>query len=644
VAALRRTLLVLAVVAAAWTGLVAFSDGFYLRIGSLRFSSRSPLNPALITLLLAAALALAARRAGGLRAIRDDWARLDYVLGFDVRLFRHTADPLARAAARRIPEIIGLLGAGLYLYHWSIARPLWLDEEMIALNIRDRSFGELAGPLWLGQSAPLGWLIGQRAVMLTLGTGELALRLVPMLFGLATIAAAVWIGRRWLTMFGASVLVSLCTFGLWLSHFPFEVKHYSADAFWGLLLPALAIRVTEGATTRDVTGRAAVWWAAAALGLWTANGALFATPGAAIVMCALLWRRHGWRTAAIAAALGVMWLASFALDYELSLGHTYRSRYLREYWLGDLPPADSGVRQTLAWLFARLETLAIAPFGTDWWRTLWLVAAAGLALGSRPALGLASATAPLMMFLLAGLGVVPLFERLAHWAVPATYVGIALGLDRLWSVARAAVAGRQWVRLAATAGIAAVPLILTAAIVGRGREDMISGRPPTHKQGFQDRDGVRWLVAQRRDGDALVSTHLGWPGIWWYGRASLAGSAVEFEPMPAGAGTFQMDYRGEASVCARDGVRHALKGYKRLLVYIGFRDVPRGFDELLLQRLQQMGTIAALKEFSEYSRGAIVDLRQPRADDLRPVGLGRWPAQEPAVVDGCFTLRAARRW
>jgi hypothetical protein len=51
-----------------------------------------------------------------------------------------------------VAMIIGLVGGGLQVYQWAGARPLWLDEQMIALNLRDRTFAELAGTLWLGQA------------------------------------------------------------------------------------------------------------------------------------------------------------------------------------------------------------------------------------------------------------------------------------------------------------------------------------------------------------------------------------------------------------------------------------------------------------------------------------------------------------
>ena len=94
--------------------------------------------------------------------------------------------------------VIACAGACVLIYFGRQARPLWVDEEMLALNARDRSFRELAGGLWLGQAAPLGWLALERASMLTLGLSERAVRALPVFWGLLTLITAVWVGRRWL--------------------------------------------------------------------------------------------------------------------------------------------------------------------------------------------------------------------------------------------------------------------------------------------------------------------------------------------------------------------------------------------------------------------------------------------------------------
>src|SRR5918993_380708 len=168
---------------------------------------------------------------------------------------------------------IAVLAAGLDVAQWTRAVPLWVDEEMIAINLRDRPLLELPGGLWLAQSAPLAWLMAQRVVLVTLGSSEMVLRLVALLFGMATLGAALWIGRRWLHPVSASLLVLVCALAQWLSHYRFEVKHYSADAFWALLLPALAAWAIEddedredGALRRKIEWRWTRWWAVAALG------------------------------------------------------------------------------------------------------------------------------------------------------------------------------------------------------------------------------------------------------------------------------------------------------------------------------------------------------------------------------------------
>jgi hypothetical protein len=107
--------------------------------------------------------------------------------------------------------------------------------------------GNLAGTLSLGQTAPYGWLVVERAVLLAAGSGERPLRAVALIFGIATVAAAVWVGQRWFSRIGAILLVLMCWIGTLLSQYRFETKHYTADIFFALLLVYLGFRdVTDG--------------------------------------------------------------------------------------------------------------------------------------------------------------------------------------------------------------------------------------------------------------------------------------------------------------------------------------------------------------------------------------------------------------
>ena len=139
------------------------------------------------------------------------------------------------------------------------------------------------------QSAPFGWLLLERIALLGLGANELALRLAPALFGIATLLCALMIGQRWMSPVGATAFALLCSFGQWLSFYAVELKHYSADAFGGLLLPALTVWVAE-ADADDIRTRVAVWGAVVAVAHWFSIGALLVTPVCAALLTVVLTR------------------------------------------------------------------------------------------------------------------------------------------------------------------------------------------------------------------------------------------------------------------------------------------------------------------------------------------------------------------
>jgi hypothetical protein len=112
-----------------WSVVVAVFGGFSLPLGVIRVSSHNPRNPALLALVSAAAAAALMVKADR-DARRQDWF-------WAARAFRwfRLAPP---------PVIIALVAIGLETYQWQVGRPLWLDEEMIALNVRDRSIAGFA--------------------------------------------------------------------------------------------------------------------------------------------------------------------------------------------------------------------------------------------------------------------------------------------------------------------------------------------------------------------------------------------------------------------------------------------------------------------------------------------------------------------
>jgi hypothetical protein len=554
--------------------------------------------------------------------------------------------PFASLKRPRLAGAIAAAGVAVQLAQWIRARPLWLDEEMIALNVRDRSVGALAGALWLGQSAPLGWLTVERVLMLAAGQGERALRALPVFFGVATIVAAWWVGQRWLTPIAAAVLVLICSTAAWFTFHFFELKPYSADAFWGLLLPALAAWTAEP-IERGAPGagrRAALWWSIAAIGQWFGNGALLVTPFCAAVLVAAIWRRRGVGPALAAAAPGVVWAAAFALHFWLAMRFTWGSAYLHEYWATAMPAAGASAIDRVRWLAAQLAPLAAKPVSTGFATLFWAASLAGFFLATRVdlALRLAFLSVPVAAFLLAGLGLVPMYERLSLWLVPSLYVGVALCADA--AVARARSARRRAPAIAFAAIVGSAAAVLTLDMADRGIRDL-GNRPARSNHQLDDRAAIHWLMSRHEPGDVVLTTSLALPAVWWYAGARVAAPDLG-QRFADGSPILDVKYLQPGQKCQPDALRAALAGHSRALVYFGFRfdDVPRWFDDLLLDRLAALGTLTAYRPFAERGRAAIFDLRIHSARPGSVYGAPDAPTDATTAALGCLAPRPALRW
>jgi len=536
--------------------------------------------------------------------------------------------------------LIAIVAVGLDGAQWLRETPLWLDEEMIALNIRDRSFAQLPGPLWLGQGAPFGWLVFQRVALLALGTSEVSLRLLPLLAGAATVITALWIAMRWLRPVPAAFFVLLCSIGQWVSHYRFELKHYSADTFTALLLPALAAWVVEATDEDRVAMRWTRWWIAASLAQWISYGALLATPLCAVLLASAIYRRSGLRSAARFAVTGVVWLLSIAAHYGLSLQYTDNSRHLRDYWAGHVLPHGLDAAGVAEWVTGRLERLASNPGGSEMVVAFWCAAVLGFVVARPRLLGALFASVPLSAFVLAAIRQVPLDDRLALWIVPSLYAGIALLLDAGVALVRHPAGARRRLATALGSTLALGALVVGSDIIVRGYRDLDLGAPSTSNHDLDDRSAVAWLKARHRPGDVIVTTQLGWPAIWWYGDLSIRHHAIG-KPLPDGTLMLAASHERDWPRC-REQMYAALAGRERVLVYAGFPDEGANFYDVFVGALEPNGRVVDFARFAGSSLVAVVELHAP-ADPSSMQHGADMPADGPNPV-GCVSLRNARRW
>src|SRR5579884_2155626 len=145
-----------------------------------------------------------------------------------------------------------LAGAALRLAHYLADASFWSDEAFLVLNIIDHPASRLLGPLDYGQACPPAFLWVQRAIALTIGHGEYAMRLVPLLSGMSALAVFAALAWRTLAPPVAACAVAWFAFTDKLVSYSAELKQYSSDALLAvvLLFVLLAWRGRAAAGTR----------------------------------------------------------------------------------------------------------------------------------------------------------------------------------------------------------------------------------------------------------------------------------------------------------------------------------------------------------------------------------------------------------
>ena len=121
--------------------------------------------------------------------------------------------------------------------------PMWCDETMLAANLLDRNWTELAHPLDYRQVCPLGFLALEWLAVRIFGFSELSLRLIPMICALASVPLFYLLARWILGRGTAGTFVAVAIFSVSepLIRYAGEAKPYEADFLVSLVLLCLSV-------------------------------------------------------------------------------------------------------------------------------------------------------------------------------------------------------------------------------------------------------------------------------------------------------------------------------------------------------------------------------------------------------------------
>jgi hypothetical protein len=246
-------------------------------------------------------------------------------------------------------------------------RDLWTDEAWVALAALEDTPG---AALTAGQSTPPWYLLTVWALVKIAGGSEAVLRSLSLIFGLGTLILFWPLARRLASRTAALLGLALVAFSPVMVYYSKELKQYSGDAFFAVLILFLLERVRE----RESRWAWAALAAAGVLGLGFSHALIFTLP----VALAVLWftPKTGRSRALL---LGGIWAGAFGAYYFLF----FRGQVdpgLLAYWAQDFPDF-SGLGPFLRWLgasFQRYFHYFFGDLGMFW--AMPAVVAGGLAL------------------------------------------------------------------------------------------------------------------------------------------------------------------------------------------------------------------------------------------------------------------------
>jgi hypothetical protein len=381
--------------------------------------------------------------------------------------------PVRSNLARATAAAVFVAGAGVRLEHYLTRRSLWLDEAMLANNIVGRGYGDLLRRLDNDQAAPAGFLWLERLCVQVLGTNEYALRLIPLIAGVAVLPLVWSITRRNLgepAAAAATAFVALSPMGI---RYSTEVKQYSSDAFVVLAVIAVVCMIAGNLTVR----RAWLFAATGAVAVWISHPAWFAVAVGGLVLA---------RTKRVRALLiaGGPIVASALVAYAVNLRHVRGNDALESYWSGGYPPKSASVFGAIRWVFRASWDVLEQPGGVD----LRLVAIGLLLVGvgalrrhdRRLALLIGGVVG--VALLAAVVRIYPVQGRLVLYAVPLLAMVLSAGL------------ARRVVRWPVTFGIAVVLFAPIGDVLDLARH------PPVFVEG---RQAIEYIAEHRRSSEEI---------------------------------------------------------------------------------------------------------------------------------------------
>lgn len=256
-----------------------------------------------------------------------------------------------------------IIGIAIRLYHYFFNRSLWLDEAMLSNNIISKNWIELLYPLDNRQIAPIGFIFVQKSMISLFGANELALRLFPLLTGIASIIIFYLLLKKIAGEKFAAAGIAIFILGKYLIFHATEAKQYGMDAF--VYIVAFYYLYFNPADFKN-RGSIVVKGIIGAILIWFSHCSIFILTGIACGLAFEIIRNKNYKDIPGFTAMGSVWLVSFIVNYYLFL-HDHSSRSIQETAFlseGYLPPHGS-ITGFIHWLLPMLKLSLVYPIAVN---------------------------------------------------------------------------------------------------------------------------------------------------------------------------------------------------------------------------------------------------------------------------------------
>jgi len=323
-------------------------------------------------------------------------------------------------------------GIILRLRQYLVNRSFWADEASLAYNLVTRTFSGLTQPLDYQQGAPIGFLFIEKLFTVLLGNTEYAMRLFPLLSGILAIYLLCLLAKTHLGMSGLFALLAF-SIGWQLIYYSSELKQYSSDVMIALLLIYQADRCIQGGVrAKDFL----LLGISGLIAMWMSHPSTFVLAGIGLVLLFEKLTRKEYVPFSWIFAMGMVWTASFALEYYVSLQNLAADEFMQSYWQKAFMPMPPW--SDLSWFLSTYYSLLLMSLNTHITAVLIVPILAFIGVLSlfvrNRNVALLVTLPPLIALIASALQKYPLKDRFMLFLVPLLLLLIAEGLGRIYTL------------------------------------------------------------------------------------------------------------------------------------------------------------------------------------------------------------------